>query len=110
LTRHWHRAETVTERPYTNCVGMSCNNVAHNGITLLEQCDCGQARSVNLYKKVNWTGIIIEDREFGSWGRKSKEEAQDWICIECGEYRTNDPKVKIGSKCMVCTYEHKGGE
>ena len=33
-----------------------------------------------------------------------------WICKECSEYRENDPKIKIGDKCMVCTYEYKGGE
>jgi hypothetical protein len=41
---------------------------------------------------------------------KYEEEVQDWICIECGEYRINDPKVKIGHKCMICTYEYRGGE
>jgi len=38
------------------------------------------------------------------------EESGKWICIKCGEYRINDPKIKMGIKCMVCTYEHKGGE
>ena len=73
MSRHWHRAETVIERPYIKCVGMSCNSIAHNGITLLEQCECGQARFINFYKRTNWNGTVIEDREFGSWARKKNE-------------------------------------
>ena len=67
MLRHLHKAETVNERPYTNCVGMSCNDASHTGVTLLEECECGQARSVNLSKRVTWKGTIIEDREFSSW-------------------------------------------
>ena len=70
MSRHWHRAKTVIEQPYIRCVGMSCNTSSHNGITLLEECECGQSRSVNLYKKASWNGIVIEDKEFGSWTRK----------------------------------------
>ena len=71
MNRHWHRAKTVIEQPYIRCVGMSCNDSSHNGVTLLEQCECGQARSVNLHKRATWKGTIVEDREFGSWRIKN---------------------------------------
>jgi len=62
--RHWHKQSSVTEHPYRNCVGMSCNPDAHDGRTYVEVCICGHKRHVN-FNISNYTGKEI--KEYGTW-------------------------------------------
>ena len=33
------------------------------------------------------------------------EEFDRWRCLECGELRLGDDRVRVGMKCGTCTYE-----
>lgn len=61
-TKHAHKAETTTDRPFAGAVAPAENRAAHGNICRVEVCRCGATRRTNV------NGV---HREGGPWVRTS---------------------------------------
>ena len=60
--KHFHKAARIKHDLFNSCVGMTCNPESHEGLTLQEDCDCGQRRFINFNE--NRHG---RQAEYGTW-------------------------------------------